>query len=103
MAKLKLVANPTFKAMVSIPVAGDEPAMVEMTFNHRTKTQLDEFIKASAEKKDADVFMEMVSGWELEDAFTRESIETLLENYIGTALAVFQKYIDELYKAKVKN
>ena len=32
MAKFKLVANPTFKATVPIPRAGDDPIDVQMTF-----------------------------------------------------------------------
>lgn len=103
MAKLKLVANPTFKARVGIPVAGSEPVLVEFNFKHRTKTALDDFIKTRADKSDVDSFMEMVEGWDLEDQFCKESVELLLENYIGTALAVYRAYVDELLQAKLKN
>ena len=103
MAKLSLKASPTFPATVSIPVAGGEPVSVKFTFKHRTKSALDEFIKSRAEVADIDSFMSMVEGWDLEDAFTKENAESILENYIGTALAVYRAYIDELVKAKVKN
>lgn len=103
MAKLSLTANPTFHATVAIPVAGGEPVNVKFTFKHRTKKQLDEFIKSRAEVEDIDSFMSMVDGWDLEDAFTKENAESILENYIGTALAVYRAYIDELVKSKVKN
>lgn len=103
MAKLKLVANPTFKGKVGIPVAGAAPVLVEFTFKHRTKTALEEFTKSRADQSDADSFMDMVEGWDLEDTFNKESVELLLENYIGSALAVYAGYIDHLVQGKVKN
>jgi hypothetical protein len=103
MAKLKLKAAPTFTAKVGIPAAGGEVTQVEMTFRHRTKTELDEFIKARVGKTDVESFMEMVTGWELEDPFNAESVSTLLENSIGTAQATFFAYVDELVQAKRKN
>lgn len=103
MAKLKLQAAPSFSANVGIPAAGGAVTEVNMTFRHRTKTELDAFIKDRVGKSDADSFMEMVTGWELEDPFTRESVELLLENYIGAAQATFLEYIDQLVQAKRKN
>ena len=103
MAKLSLVANPTFKAKVGIPVAGGESIDTVFTFKHRTKDELDEFIKTRADKSDAESFLDMVSGWDLQDEFTPENVETLLQNYIGTGLAAFRVYIDELLGARLKN
>lgn len=103
MAKLSLVAKPTFKAKVGIPVSGGDPVDVEFVFKHRTKTALDEFIKSRSEKSDVESFMDMVDGWDLADEFNAESVELLLENYIGTALATYRKYVDELVQAKLKN
>ena len=103
MAKLALIANPTFKAKVGIPVAGGESVDVMMTFKHRTKTALDEFIKSRADKSDTDSFMDMVCGWDLEDEFNPANVELLLENHIGAALAVYRSYVEELLAAKVKN
>ena len=103
MAKLKLVANPTFRAKVGIPVAGGVEVPVEFVFKHRTKTALDEWIKSRTDKGDIDSFMEMVEGWDLEDPFNRENVETLLENYIGTALATYRVYVDQLIQSKLKN
>lgn len=104
MAKLKLIANPTFTAKVAIPVAGGDSVDVEFTFKHRTKIQMDEFLKAwDGKAVTSDTLLEMVSGWELEDKFGKESMELLIDNYIGAALAIYLTYIDELYKAKQKN
>lgn len=103
MAKLKLVAAPTFKAKVGIPVAGGEPVEVLFTFKHRTKTALDAWIKDRTNKSDADAFMDMVEGWDLEDTFNAENVEVLLQNYIGTALATYRVYVDQLVQSKLKN
>ena len=103
MAKLSLVANPTFTAKVGIPVAGGDPVEVVFTFKHRTKDELDEFIKTRADKPDTDSFLEMVVGWDLEDKFTPENAGLLLQNRIGTALATYRVYVDELIGAREKN
>lgn len=103
MAKLTLNAAPAFKAKVGIPVAGGAAVDVEFTFKHRTKKELAEFVRTRADKSDNETFLEMVSGWDLEDAFTPESVDLLLENYIGAAVATYHKYVDELTKAKSGN
>lgn len=103
MAKLKLIANPTFKAKVGIPVAGGDPVEIELTFKHRTKSALDEFIKTRTEKSDSESFLDMVVAWDLDDVFSKDSVDTLLENYAGAGLATFRVYIDQLIQAKIKN
>lgn len=103
MAKLKLMANPTFKAKVGIPVAGGDPVPVEFTFRHRTKKDLAEWMASRADKTDLDSFMDMVEGWDIEEPFDRARAELLLENYAGAALATYQVYLDELLQAKLKN
>jgi len=103
MGKLQLVAAPTFKFKVGIPVAGGESVDVVMEFKHRTKSGLDEFIRARDGKTDNESFMEMVIGWDLDDEFNAENVDLLLENYIGTALATYKTYIDQLVQARLKN
>lgn len=103
MAKLSLVANPTFKAKVGIPVAGGSPVAVEMVFRHRTKKELEAFMLSREGKDDVETFLEMVDGWELSDDFNRENVTLLLENYIGAALETFRVYVDQLVQARIKN
>lgn len=103
MAKLKLVANPTFKAKVLIPVAGCEPVPMEFTFKHMTKSAFEAFGKGISGKSDSEAFMEIITAWDFEEEFSKESVDILLENYMGAALAVFEGYKAELMKAKVKN
>jgi hypothetical protein len=101
--KLKLEANPSFKWKVPVPVAGGTAVDVEMTFKHRTKSELDAWIKSRSEKADAESFMEMVTAWELEDPFTKESVTLFLEIYGGAAVATYRTYVNELLGARVKN
>lgn len=103
MAKLKLCAEPAFKALVEIPVAGGESVPVEFIFRHRTKSELNEWINTRSKKSDAESVIECVSGWELSDEFNAESVNTLLENYIGSALAIYKTYVNELLGARIKN
>lgn len=103
MAKLKLQPNPTFRAKVAIQAPGDGVDPVEFTFKHRTRDEMDEFLKASADLRDADLIMAMAVGWELSDPFTAENVNTLAQNYITAPQAIFEAYLDELVKARRKN
>jgi hypothetical protein len=103
MGKLSLIAEPLFKAVVQIPVAGGDAVPVQMTFKHRTRTKLNEFIDSRPGRTDLESFLEMVEGWELEDEFNAANVDLLLEGYIGAGLSAYQTYIDELIKQKAKN
>jgi len=102
MSRLKLVADPKFRAKVAIPLAGGDPVEVEFVFKHRTRTALKEFIESRAGVSDIDTLFEIACGWELEDEFSKENLNTLLENYAGSALAIYQTYRDELVKSRPK-
>lgn len=106
MAKLNLVANPTFDAKVGIIPAGDEakPMFVRMTFKHRTKKALADWLNSRTGKSDVESFMDMVQNWDIDDLpFNAENVEVLLENFGGTARAVLDVYVDQLFKAKLGN
>jgi len=103
MAKLKLQPDPTFKAKVAIPVAGADDVSVEFTFRHRTRDELKKFIDASGERDDVDTLLELATGWELADAFSKDNVQLLVDNYIAAGRSVFDKYIDELAKGRAKN
>lgn len=103
MAKLKLTANPTFKCKVQIPVPGAKPADVEFTFKGRTRDQFKEFVEGLEGRKDGDVIMDVACGWDLEDAFGPESVELLIQNYIGAGRAVISAYMTELTDARTGN
>jgi hypothetical protein len=103
MAKLTLTPAPTFRAKVDIPVAGSKPVPVEFEFKHRTKSDLDKFMQSRAGVADLDSIMEMVVSWDLAEPFDRDAVTALLENYAGSAIALYVAYVDELLQAKRKN
>lgn len=111
MAKLKLVAAPTFKAKVGVPVAGGEKVEVVMEFKHRTRDQWDEWVAIARSKEndpvsaeaDLNKFLEYVVGWDLEEEFNRENAALLLQNYYGSGMAAMRVYAEELWSNKLKN
>ena len=103
MAKLKLIAEPTFKAKVGIPVIGGEPVQVEMIFKHRTRSALTEWLTTREGKEEIDVFLDMVQGWDLEDPFNRDNALLLVENYHGAAYEALKTYVEQLKQAKLGN
>jgi hypothetical protein len=103
MAKLSLKIDPTFPATVSIPKAGSEPVQLKLTCKHRTKDELQEFIKTRSEKSDVDSILAMASGWDLEDAFDTENIEALCQKYIAAPLEIYKAYVSALVGERAKN
>lgn len=103
MAKLQLTASPTFKCNVLIPVPGKKPVPVEFNFKGRTKDEFKAFIEGIGDHEDVDVILDIATGWELEDAFGKESVELLLQNYIGAAKVIIEKYVHELTAARLGN
>lgn len=101
MAKLKLAASPTFSATVLIPVAGGEPAPVSFTFKHRTRDGLRDWL--AQERDDVTAILDMTSGWDLAEPLDKVNVELLVQNYLGAAKAVFDKYITELTQARLGN
>jgi hypothetical protein len=101
--KFSLTANPTFKALVDVPVPGGKSAAVEFTFKSRTRDEFRLFIDGLGDRLDVDVIMDMASGWDLEDPFDQANVELLTQNYLGAARAVIEKYLSELTAARLGN
>ena len=103
MAKLSLVAKPTFSSKVSIPIAGEKAVTVTFTFKARTRDAFKAFVESLSDREDVDVILDVASGWDLEDAFDRENIELLTQNYLGSARAIIEEYLSSLTAARAKN
>jgi len=103
--KLKLVAAPTFKAKVGIPVAGGTEVKVEFTFTHRPKAEYDAWAETLTNEGVDEVsrVMSMVTGWDLEDPFNEENVRTLLDNYLGASVAIFRVYVEQMTRARLGN
>jgi hypothetical protein len=103
MAKLTLTASPTFPATVKIPVPGAKPAPVEFKFNGMTKTAYKEWFEKLSTTEDVDAVMQVASGWDMAEPFNKESVEKFLDQYIGAAKAILEKFIGELTGAQLGN
>lgn len=104
MAKLKLVPDPTFKAKVEIAVPGATPAGVVFTFKHRSRQEMDRFLKQVSDMNDdVEMVMALAVGWELADDFTEENVRALVDSYISAPAAIFETYLKELTGNRSKN
>lgn len=102
--KLSLSIAPTFKAPATIAIPGAKPVDVQFTFIHRTQDELKEFIdNGMRDLSNVELIQAVASGWELDDAFTTESLEQLTQNYPGSSLAIVSAYLAEMAGARVKN
>lgn len=96
--------NPTFKAKVGIPQAGEADVDVVFTFKYRTKQELDAFdAKNDGQRSNAEIVLDMVEGWAFEEPFTPENVDLLLQRSIGAGVAIHRKYKDELVKVRLGN
>jgi len=102
----QLQPNPTFKHPVEIPIPGSEiMGIVEFEFRHQTKKALQEWAKsANADTLDVDYLALVIVGWEnMSEPYSRESLEALLDNYLGAGRAIFNGYLAGLSGGRQKN
>ena len=99
--KFKLIPDPTFKATVSIPRPGLDPAAVEFTSNHQPRAESGALTASRTTMDDASYVMSIASGWELKEKWTRDNVSTLLNNFHGAAKAIAASYIAELTGTKI--
>lgn len=102
MSKLKLTPDPTFKAIVGIPVPGGEPAPVEFTFKYRTQSDMDAWVNDPA-KTNLDAAKDCIIDWDLDDECNADNIALLCDRYGGAVQAILSSYIKELRGARAKN
>ena len=95
MAKLKLTPDATFQAKVAIPVPGGE-ADVLVTFQYRARADAKAWVDGLGEKPDAEILLECVKGWDLDDEFSAGNVKRMCEAYPGAGGAIVARYIAEL-------
>ena len=101
--KFSLTPKPTFQATVAIPVPGEGTSDVVFTFKGRTREQMRSFHDDVKELDNADLILFVASGWDLDDAFDKDSLVRLTENYLGATSAIFDTYLKELTQARLGN
>ncbi|RRD90430.1 phage tail assembly chaperone [Conchiformibius steedae] len=107
MAKLKFQPNPTFKLLVSVPIAGQlEDEEVTFTVKYLTRKQLGEMV----EKADESLYdylcrslKYLVVGWDLDVEFNEQNLDILLDNYPQIPERFKDKYLKEYLGNAEKN
>lgn len=126
MAKIRIAQNPTFKALVSIPIVGGEPEKIEFTFKYRdrlglaalfdewnlkrdeTRTALgdsptlSEIVAADTEQQSQQI-KDLVVSWGFDDKFDDKSIQALVTSCQGSAEAVVNAYQNAFNQARLGN
>ena len=103
MAKLNFTTAPTFALKVAIPVPGKKAVDVEFTFKGRNREEFREYLDASSSKEDIDALMDTITGWDLENEFSREEVERMMLFYPASPRAIIQRYISELSGVRLGN
>lgn len=126
MAKIRIAQNPTFKAMVLIPIIGSEPEKIEFTFKYRDREELaalfdewnakrDEFkatlgdkptwseIVAADTEQQSQQIKDLVIGWGFDDKFDDKSIRAFVKSCHGAAEAVVNAYQGAFNQARLGN
>jgi len=102
-AKLTLADEATFKATVAIPVPGGRTADVEWVFAWMSRDEAKDFMDTLAGSEDVDALMKISRGWDLDEQFSKATVEKLTQKYIAAARAVLDKFIAELTGSRAKN
>lgn len=107
----QLDPNPTFEVSVLISVPGKADGLALLViYRHKRKTALADWIGRAPGRSDVEILGEVIEGWSgMHDAagkdvpYTRDALDTLLENYPAAKDDLFQTYLRELTEAKRKN
>jgi hypothetical protein len=106
MAKLTIVAAPTFRAEVPIPVPGAQPVPIAFEFKHRDREALDQWRQWVKEdgRTEPEIVGSCVSNWfDMDQPFSAENLATFLKNYHGASAAITERYVVELIQARLGN
>jgi hypothetical protein len=101
----KLQPNPTFKAKVSISVAGEKRLPeIEIEFKYLNKEAIKKYFEDIAGKSDAEALSEIIVGWSgVDQPYSAEALTLLVDNYPAAAADLFETFRKELLEAKRKN
>ncbi|WP_311902270.1 phage tail assembly chaperone [Pseudomonas sp. VD-NE white] len=108
MAKIRIAQNPTFRALVHIPVVGCEPEAIEnlkakeMREGFGEGTTLSDVVAAETEYQVQQI-KDLVAGWGFDDKFDDKSILALVKSCQGTAEAVVNAYQSAFNQARLGN
>lgn len=100
---LSVQPNPEFSADLSIPVVGGDPLALTVRYRHLGKRALAEFLERAKTANDLDSVAEVIVGWSLPDAFSREALDEFLDGYHHAAVVMLEGYVTAIAEARRKN
>ena len=103
-----LQPKPTFVKEVVLTVPGGGEGKFKGVFKHKGKTELQEFFASISDpekpRPDIETVLDILEGWEgVDQKFSKENVEILLENYVGAHIAILNAYSTGYFEAKEKN
>ena len=104
----QLQPKPTFKSDVTIVTPGGGEGKIKFEFKHMGRKALKAFFESLGEgegaRQDNDALLDIIQGWEgVDEKFSPEALDTLLDNYPSAAKAIFEAYNRGLFEGKQKN
>jgi len=103
-ATFKVNPEPTFRALVVIPVPGGKPMSLDVEFRHKKRDELKEWFESFTNRPEAECLMEIITGWHNCDLkFDQDALDLVLQNYTRAASAIMSKYTEEVTGAKLGN
>lgn len=106
MPTISLKAPAEFWGKAKIPVHGSKPVEVDLLFVHMGREALGEFVKQS-DRTDLQTVQAIVRGWKPEQfdgaEFGEDSLKSLCDQYMGSALAIYEAWLLELTQARRGN
>lgn len=107
----KLCASPTFAAKAGITIPGeDKLAEISIVWRHKTRDQINDWIKRSATANDIDTLSEVIEGWSgVVDTqgtvvpYSRAALAELLQTFPAAGMDLFRAYLRELSASRAKN
>lgn len=101
----KINPAPSFWASVPLTVPGQaKQETIEIEFKHLSKPALKGYFEGLEGKNDSTALGEIVLNWKGVDAeFSRDNLNSLLENYPTAAVEFFNAFRSELMEARRKN
>lgn len=94
--KFSLTPDPYFDLTVSLPRAGAEPVAVRLTFKHRTLTQLGKLMDETKGRGDAEILLDVLHAWELDDKLDKRNVTRLVDSYPAAAREIWSAYFGAL-------
>ena len=104
----KLKPNPTFIVEVDIPRADGEDGKLKVKYKHKGKDGLQAFLESLGKdgdtRKDVDVLLDIMDGWDEVDApFGEKSLTAMLNDFPAASKAIFDAYLPALMDGVRKN